>query len=134
MKKELASYEQLTTFRSWALWAYHEQVMNKPWISYEQGETTKSWASNDQALCKFFIGTILHFVRQIIREKLWIPDKKYFVDPCIVPRIVQNIQRQKCGAIIEICLHQSLFKFCAQKLPLQRLSLRYFLFFKRKEF
>ena len=44
---------------------------------------------------------------------------------CIVPRIVQNIQRQKCGAIIEICLHQSLFKFCAQKLPLQRLSLRY---------
>ena len=33
-------------------------------------------------LSRFLIITIPHFIRQILREKRWIPDKKYFVDPC----------------------------------------------------
>ena len=28
------------------------------------------------------IKTISHFVRQILGEKLWIPDKEYFMQPC----------------------------------------------------
>ena len=32
-------------------------------------------------LSHFWIQTIPHFVRQILLEKLWIPDKKYFVQP-----------------------------------------------------
>ena len=32
-------------------------------------------------LLHFLIITIPHFIRQILREKRWIPDKKYFVDP-----------------------------------------------------
>ena len=33
-------------------------------------------------LSHFLIITIPHFIRQILQEKRWIPDKKYFVDPC----------------------------------------------------
>ena len=35
-------------------------------------------------LSRFLIITIPRFIRQILREKLWIPDKKYFVDPWLL--------------------------------------------------
>ena len=34
-------------------------------------------------LSHFLIITIPHFIRQILWENCWIPDKKYFVHPCL---------------------------------------------------
>ena len=35
-------------------------------------------------LSQIFIWTIPHYIRQILRENHWIPDKKWYVQPCLL--------------------------------------------------
>ena len=54
-------------------------------------------------LSHFFIITIPHFIRQILRKKHWIPDKKYFVDPCL--RHISSINKAfHCIYILNISI------------------------------
>ena len=49
-------------------------------------------------LSHFLIITIPHFIRQILWENRWIPDKKYFVHPCF------QVRRRSCFHFISAFL------------------------------
>ena len=60
-------------------------------------------------LSYFFIQTIPCFVRQIVRDKLWIPDKKYYVNPwthlMFLKLFFQKLSKwSACELLVEVLL------------------------------